>query len=61
MAAKTSKNDITGDSIQSRASTKAYEEGWDRIFGKKDDETIEKNIPIPPSNILSDNPPTEKR
>lgn len=31
------KNDITGDSLTSKASTKAYDDGWDRIFGKKDD------------------------
>ena len=29
------KNDITGDSLTSKASTKQYDEGWDRIFGKK--------------------------
>lgn len=31
------KNEITGDSLTSKASTKAYDDGWDRIFGKKDD------------------------
>ena len=31
------KNDITGDSLTSKASTKAYDDGWDRIFGKNDD------------------------
>jgi len=31
----TSKNDITGDSIVSKTSNKKYEEGWERIFGKK--------------------------
>ena len=31
------KNDITGDSLTSKASTKAYDDGWDRIFGKKND------------------------
>jgi hypothetical protein len=29
------KNDITGDSIQSRAGGKAFDEGMDRIFGEK--------------------------
>jgi len=33
-----SKNDITGDSIQTKTSTKSYEDGWDRIFGKKEKE-----------------------
>jgi len=31
------KNEITGDSLTSKASTKAYDDGWDRIFGKKND------------------------
>ena len=31
----TSKNDITGDSIKTKASSDAYASGWDRIFGKK--------------------------
>jgi len=30
-----SKNDITGDEIKSKASSKAYEDNYDRIFGKK--------------------------
>lgn len=30
------KNDITGDEIKSKSSTSDYEDGWDRIFGKKD-------------------------
>ena len=29
-------NDITGDKLISKPSTKAYEDGWERIFGKKD-------------------------
>lgn len=33
----TAKNDVTGDAIRSRQSTKKYKDGWDRIFGKKDD------------------------
>ena len=31
-----SKNDITGDEIKSKASTKAYEDNYDRIFGNKE-------------------------
>lgn len=31
------KNDITGDSLTSKGQSKAYDDGWDRIFGKKDD------------------------
>lgn len=30
-----SKNDITGDSLVSKSSTKKYDEGFDRIWGKK--------------------------
>jgi hypothetical protein len=29
------KNDITGDSIQSKVGSKAFDEGMDRIFGEK--------------------------
>lgn len=29
------KNDITGDSIRSKGYSKAYADGWERIFGKK--------------------------
>lgn len=33
----TSKNDITGDSLTTKATSDKYRDGWDRIFGKKDD------------------------
>lgn len=29
------KNDITGDSIQSKVNSQAYQDNYDRIFGKK--------------------------
>jgi len=29
------KNDITGDSIQSKGPSKEYSDNWDKIFGKK--------------------------
>lgn len=29
------KNDITGDNLTSKSPSKAYDDGWDRIFGKK--------------------------
>jgi hypothetical protein len=35
------KNDVTGDVIKSRVITKAYEEGYERIFGKKHEENKE--------------------
>lgn len=31
------KNDITGDSIQTKASSKAFQEGIDRIFNKEEE------------------------
>lgn len=37
------KNDITGDEIKSKASTKAYEDNYDRIFGKKKKEKTLKD------------------
>ena len=33
-------NDITGDKIQSRTNTKQFEDNFDRIFGKKDKNTV---------------------
>ena len=32
------KNDVTGDSIRSRTSSKAYRDNYDKIFRKKKDE-----------------------
>ena len=32
----TSRNDITGDKIQTKPTTKEYADGWDAIFGKAD-------------------------
>ena len=32
------KNDVTGDALRSKAPTKEYADGWDRIFGKKQPE-----------------------
>ena len=29
------RNDITGDSLITKASSDAYRDNWDRIFGKK--------------------------
>lgn len=36
------KNDITGDPITSKAATKAFREGWDRIFNKEKPIIVEK-------------------
>lgn len=32
---KTARNDITGDFIVSKPNSNMFEDGWDRIFGKK--------------------------
>ena len=34
------KNDITGDTIQTKASSSAYRDNWESIFGKKEPEPI---------------------
>ena len=36
------KNDITGDSIQTRQSSKAYQENLEKIFGDKSEEKARK-------------------
>ena len=41
----TSKNDITGDVLQSRMNTKAFEENFDRIFRRKETfEALAKSV-----------------
>ena len=35
-----SQNPITGDWIATKASTKAYRDGYDRIFGKKKEQSL---------------------
>ena len=37
------KNDITGDSIQTRGVSDAYRDNYDKIFGKKDNSGTDKN------------------
>lgn len=32
------RNDVTGDAIKSKTSSKQYSDNWERIFGKKDKE-----------------------
>jgi hypothetical protein len=41
----TAQNDVTGDWLQSKPNSKQFEEGWDRIFGKKKalEESIKEN------------------
>ena len=37
------KNDITGDSIQSKGVSKAYLDNYDKIFGKKDKNEVSQD------------------
>ena len=34
------KNDITGDTITSKAATDAFREGWERIFNQREDRVL---------------------
>ncbi len=36
------KNDVTGDSIQTKVTSKAYANNWDAIFGSKDQKMKQK-------------------
>lgn len=36
------RNDVTGDNIASRGSSKAYRDNWEKIFGKKKEEESPK-------------------
>lgn len=38
----TTKNDITGDSIVSKPSSQSYRDGWDAIFGNKENTDSDK-------------------
>jgi hypothetical protein len=40
----TSKNDITGDELKSKTNNDKYRDGWDRIFGKKDQGEVLKEL-----------------
>lgn len=40
------KNDITGDSIRSKAQNEKYSDGWDRIFGKKSETKNKQNVEV---------------
>lgn len=35
------KNDVTGDNIQSKVNSQAYKDNWDLVFGKKKDDQNE--------------------
>lgn len=37
------KNDVTGDSIRSRAPSDAYANNWERIFGKNKNKDLNKD------------------
>lgn len=40
----TAKNDITGDTIATKSASELYRQGWDRIFGKKDQQPENKDL-----------------
>lgn len=49
----TTRNDITGDLIATKTQTKAYSDGWDRIFAKtpaKPEEEIDETSDIQPDS-----------
>ena len=37
---KTAQNDVTGDWLHSKPNNEMFEQGWDRIFGKKKKEEL---------------------
>jgi hypothetical protein len=39
---KVAKNDITGDSIQTKSSSQRYRDNWERIFAKKHSKVLTK-------------------
>ncbi len=47
----TSVNDITGDLIKSRSSNDKYREGWERIFGNKEE------VPPPAEEVIQEAEP----
>tara|TARA_B100001057_G_C22473560_1_gene803598 strand:- start:430 stop:642 length:213 start_codon:yes stop_codon:yes gene_type:complete len=38
------KNDVTGDSIQTKVTSKAYLDNYDTVFGKKDFKITQKSV-----------------
>ena len=38
------KNDVTGDTLKSRVSNKNYNDGWDRIFGNKNQKEKQQDM-----------------
>lgn len=43
MADKTTKNDVTGDSLRSKPTSDAYRDNWETIFGSKSKEKKPEN------------------
>ncbi len=41
----TSRNDITGDAIQTGTTSDAFRDGWERIFGKKKAQAEQPSAP----------------
>lgn len=58
----TSKNEITGDTIATKANTDAYRDGWDRIFSaKKEIREQAQNNQSQPLVSAEKNQKTEKK
>lgn len=52
----TAKNDVTGDTIISKAYTDAYALGWERIFGSKStDSSTPSQVPEPAPDATLNN------
>jgi hypothetical protein len=57
---KPTRNDITGDFIISSASSDAYRDGWERIFGKKKPAEEIKQPESPTKEVPSKQPVKRK-
>lgn len=53
------KNDVTGDTIQTRTLSKQGRDNWDNIFGKKDSKERQQDDGVD-SKQISDDAVTEK-
>lgn len=54
-------NPITGDHMITKASNETYRNGWDRIFGEKDDpsaSSLDLNVGSDDLNVGSEDPPS---
>lgn len=45
------RNDITGDSLTTKSATDSYRNGWDRIFGKKENKEPSRITELTPEQV----------